>query len=119
MLALFVGFAATGYTVIAPVPTAWLTTLLGGSSPVSVVVAATLGIPFYVSSEASLPMVASLVHGGIGTGPAMAFLITGAGTSIAAIAGDLLIARWRILAIVVGTLWAGAILFGLVTAAIL
>jgi uncharacterized membrane protein YraQ (UPF0718 family) len=37
MLLLFVGFAAIGYAAIAIIPTEWLTTMLGGSSPVSVV----------------------------------------------------------------------------------
>ncbi len=119
MLVLFVGFAAIGYAAIGIVPTSWMTTLLGGSSPLSVVVAATAGIPFYISSEGSLPLVASLMHGGMGAGPAMAFLITGAGTSIGAISGGLLIARWRVLALVVGTLWAGAIVFGLIAGAVL
>jgi uncharacterized protein len=119
MIVLFGGFAVIGYTAIAFVPTAWLTTLLGGSSPLSVVLAATLGVPFYFSTEASLPLLASLMHGGMGAGPAMAFLITGAGTSIGAISGGLLIARWRVLAIVVGTLWVGAIVAGLIAQAIL
>lgn len=119
MLVLFVGFAAIGYGVIAIVPTAWMTTLLGGSSPLSVVVAATLGVPFYVSSEASLPLVAGLMAGGMGTGPAMAFLITGSGTSLGAISGALLIARWRVLAIIIGTLWVGAIILGLMAALLL
>ena len=119
MIVLFVGFAAIGYLAIALIPTDWLTTLLGGTSPLSVVVAATLGVPFYISSEASLPLVAGLMAGGMGTGPAMAFLITGAGTSIGAISGALLIARWRVLAIVVGTLWLGAIVLGLIAGVVL
>ncbi len=45
-------------------------------------------------------------------GAAMAFLIAGAGTSIGAIGGMLTIARWRVIALVVGSLWAGAILCG-------
>jgi uncharacterized membrane protein YraQ (UPF0718 family) len=118
MIPLFVGFAAIGYAVVALVPTAWITTLLGGDSPVSVVVAASLGVPFYISTEASLPLVASLMAGGMGTGPAMAFLVTGAGTSVAAVSGALLIARWRVLAIVVGVLWVGAIVLGLLAGAI-
>jgi uncharacterized membrane protein YraQ (UPF0718 family) len=76
-------------------------------------------VPFYVSSEASLPLVRGLMDGGMGTGPAMAFLITGAGTSVGAISGGLLIARWRVLAIVVGTLWLGAIVLGLIAGAVL
>jgi uncharacterized membrane protein YraQ (UPF0718 family) len=119
MLLLFVGFAAIGYAAIAIIPTAWLTALLGGSSPLSVVAAASIGVPFYVSSEASLPLVAGLMHGGMGTGPAMAFLITGAGTSIGAISGALLIARWRVLAIIIGTLWVGAIVLGLLASVVL
>lgn len=119
MLPLFVGFAFVGYLAIALIPTSWLTTLLGGSSPVSVVLAATLGVPFYFSTEGSLPLVASLMAGGMGAGPAMAFIITGAGTSIAAITGGLLIARWRVLAIVVGTLWVGAIVTGLIAGLVL
>jgi uncharacterized membrane protein YraQ (UPF0718 family) len=98
MFAMFVGFAAIGYTAIGIVPTEWMTSLLGGSSPLSVVAAATAGVPFYLT-DGSLPLVASLRQGGMGAGPAMAFLITGAGTSIGAISGGLLIARWRVLEI--------------------
>jgi len=43
---------------------------------------------------------------------ALAFLISGAGTSVGAIAGALTIARWRVIALVVGTLWIGAVLLG-------
>jgi uncharacterized protein len=118
MAALFVGFAAIGYAAIGLVPTAWMTSLLGGSSPLSVVAAATAGLPFYLT-DGSLPLVASLRQGGMGAGPAMAFLITGAGTSVGAISGGLLIARWRVIAIVVGTLWVGAIVLGLIAQAIL
>ncbi len=119
MFALFFGFALVGYLAIAIIPTTWLTTYLGGSSPLSVVLAATLGVPFYFSTEASLPLLASLMHGGMGAGPAMAFLITGAGTSVGAISGGLLIARWRVIAVVVGTLWVGAIVLGLVASVLL
>lgn len=119
MVVFFLGFATLGYVAIGLVPTAWMTTLLGGSGPFSIILAATLGVPFYFSTEASLPLLASLMHGGMGTGTAMAFLITGAGTSIGAITGGLLIARWRVLAIVVGTLWIGAVVLGLVAEAVL
>jgi uncharacterized membrane protein YraQ (UPF0718 family) len=117
-LPLFFGFAAVGYLVTALVPQAWIAHWLGGSSPLATVVAATLGIPFYLNSDGSLPFVASLMQAGMGAGPAMAFLVTGAGTSLGAISGGLLIARWRILAIVVATLWVGAIVLGLTTSAL-
>jgi hypothetical protein len=117
MVVLFVAFAAIGYTAIGLIPTDWMTTLLGG--PFGVPVAATLGVPFYFSSEANLPLIASLVEGGMSKGAAMAFLITGAGTSIGAMSGALLIARWRVVAIIVGTLWAGAIVLGLLASIVL
>ena len=112
MMVLFLGFTVVGYTAVALIPTEWLTTLLGGSSPLSIVFAATLGVPFYFSTEASLPLVASLIDGGMSEGAALAFLITGSGTSMGAIAGALVIARWRVVAIIVGTLWVGAIVLG-------
>ena len=46
-------------------------------------------------------------------------LVTGAGTSLGAVAGALTIARWRVLAIVVGTLWVGAIVSGYIFDAVL
>jgi uncharacterized membrane protein YraQ (UPF0718 family) len=46
-------------------------------------------------------------------GAALAFLITGAGTSLGALGGALTIARWRVIALVIGTLWLGSILLGL------
>ncbi len=45
-------------------------------------------------------------------GAGIAFLITGAGTSVGAISGMLLIARWRIVALVIATLLVTAIATG-------
>lgn len=110
---LFLGFATLGYLIIRLVPSEVMTASLGGDSPASVLVAATLGIPVYINSDASLPLVASLMEGGMGAGPALAFLTTGAGTSVGAIGGMLLIARWRVVALVVAILWVGAVALGL------
>ncbi len=109
----FLGFAAIGFLVIELVPTDVITSALGGDSLWSVPLAALLGIPAYVSTEGSLPMVASLMDGGMGVGPALAFLVTGAGTSIGAISGMLVIARARVVGLVVGSLVVGAVVLGL------
>ena len=45
-------------------------------------------------------------------GAALAFLVTGAGTGVGAISGMLIIARWKLVALVIGSLWAGAVLLG-------
>jgi uncharacterized membrane protein YraQ (UPF0718 family) len=54
-----------------------------------------------------------MLDGGMSHGAALAFLITGAGTSLGAIGGALTIARWRVIAIVIGTLWVGSIVVGI------
>ena len=53
-----------------------------------------------------------MLNSGMSSGAALAFLITGAGTSIGAVAGAMTIARWRVIGLVIGTLWLGAILCG-------
>ena len=108
----FLAFAALGYLLIEVIPTQVLSSYLGADSWWSVPLAATLGIPVYLNSDASLPMVASLMHGGMGPGAGLAFLMTGAGTSVAAISGMLIIARWKVVTIVVASLWLGAVILG-------
>ncbi len=118
LLVYFLGYGTIGYLAIELLPAGLLTGMLGGRSAGSVVLAAALGIPVYITTEASLPMVAALVHGGLGLGPAMAFLVTGAGTSVGAITGAFVIARARVIALVVGLLFAGALILGWLTGAI-
>ncbi|MFC6064087.1 permease [Streptomyces ochraceiscleroticus] len=108
----FFGFAALGYLLIESIPTSFLTDYLGGDSPLAVPLAALIGIPVYLNSDGSLPLVATLMHGGMGPGPALAFLVTGAGTSIGAISGMFIIARKKIVGLVVGSLFSGAVLLG-------
>ncbi len=113
LTAYFLGFATLGYLIIRIIPTGLITGWLGAGNPVwSVPLAAVLGIPVYLNTDASLPLVASLTHAGMAPGAALAFLITGAGTSIGAISGMLLIARWRIVALVIGTLLLTAVVTG-------
>lgn len=108
----FFGFATLGYLLIEAIPTRWLTDYLGGDSVFAVPLAALIGIPVYLNTDGSLPLVATLMDGGMGAGPALAFLITGAGTSVGAISGMLLIARRRVVALVVGLLYLGAVALG-------
>lgn len=112
LLPLFFGFTFIGYLLNGLIPVEWITGLFGAGHAYSVPLAATLGLPFYINTEASLPLVRAMLDSGMSQGAALAFLITGAGTSIGAIGGALTIARWRVIAIVIGTLWAGSILVG-------
>ena len=114
LLLLFVTFAFVGYLINNLIPAAWVTALFGSGQTWSVALAATFGLPLYVNSDASLPLVRSFLDSGASAGAAMAFLLTGAGTSVGAVVGALTIARWRVLAVVVATLWVGAVVAGYV-----
>ncbi|WP_245701701.1 permease [Tessaracoccus oleiagri] len=109
----FLAFAFVGYLIIRIVPAHFLTEWLGQGNPLwSVPLAALLGVPVYLNSDASLPLVAGLVEGGMSPGAAIAFLTTGAGTSIGSITGMLVIARWRVVALVVATLFVTGVVTG-------
>jgi uncharacterized membrane protein YraQ (UPF0718 family) len=109
----FFAFATIGYLLVELIPTTAVSHWLGGTSPWAVARAALLGLPVYINTDGSLPMVAALMHAGMGPGPAIAFLITGAGTSVGAVSGMLIIARRRVIGLIVGILLAGAIVLGL------
>jgi hypothetical protein len=112
LVPMFLAFTTLGYLVIELMPTTWITTVLGGESGVAVPLAAALGIPVYISTEGSLPMVAALMDGGMGPGAALALLVTGAGTSIGAITGLVVVARYRVIGLVVANLVVGAVVLG-------
>src|SRR5688572_1211417 len=113
LLPLFIVFTFLGYFLNGLVPAEWMSGLFGAGRAYSIPLAATLGLPFYINTEASLPLVRAMIENGMSEGAALSFLITGAGTSIGAIGGALTIARWRVIGIVIGTLWLGSILIGL------
>lgn len=112
LVIMFTGFAFVGYFLNGLIPVSWVTALFGSGHIYSVPLAAILGLPLYINSEASLPLVRAMLESGMSMGAALAFLIVGSGTSIGAIAGAFTIARWRVVALVVGVLLVGAILFG-------
>jgi uncharacterized membrane protein YraQ (UPF0718 family) len=115
----FLAFTTVGYLAIEAIPTSWLTNYLGDGSLLAVPLAAILGIPAYINTEASLPLVSAMMDGGMGPGPAMAFLVTGAGTSVGAISGLFVIARTRVVGLVVALLFAGALIMGWVAQLVL
>ncbi len=112
LLVMFLGFAFIGYVLNGLIPSAWIAAIFGPGHAYSVPLAATLGLPLYINTEGSLPLVRALIDGGMSQGAALAFLITGAGTSLGAVAGALTSARWRVIALVIGTLWVGAVVLG-------
>lgn len=108
----FLGFAFIGYLLNNLIPSQWISSLFGEGQMYGVLLAAVMGIPFYFNTEASLPLARTLMEVGMSQGAVLAFLITGSGTSIGAIVGALTIARWRVVGLVIVTLFVGAGAFG-------
>ena len=70
LLAFFLVFTAVEYMVIRAIPTGWVTDLLGGGATGAILLAALVGVPAYVNTEASLPLVAALSFLVTAPGPA-------------------------------------------------
>jgi uncharacterized membrane protein YraQ (UPF0718 family) len=112
LVPMFLGFAWAGYFINGLIPAAWMLAVFGQGSRFGVPLAAAAGLPFYINAESSLPLVKTMIEAGMSKGAALAFLITGAGTSIGAITGLLTVARWRVVALVIATYLIGAIVLG-------
>ena len=106
-------FIVVASTIKILVPTTWIISLFGKEQWYSIPLAALLGIPLYVSNSSSVPIAQTLVEGGMSSGAALAFLLAGAGTSLPAISGLMVIARGRIVVLYVSLVFLGALTFGL------
>lgn len=108
-LAIFV-FVASAIKIIVPVT--WVTLLFGQDHWYSIPLAALVGIPLYISNASSIPIAKTLVESGMGSGAALAFILAGAGTSLPAMTGLLVMTRGRIVALYVSLIFIGAVFFG-------
>lgn len=70
--------------MIAYVPTGWIASLVGGDQWFAVPLASVVGIPSYLNGYAAIPLVAGLLDMGMSPGAAMAFVTSGAVSSIPA-----------------------------------
>ena len=87
LMAMFFLYAFIGYFLNSLIPASWVAAIFGSGKISSVPLAATLGLPLYLNTEASLPLVLGLLDAGMSQGAALAFMVSGAGTSVGAIAG--------------------------------
>jgi len=105
---LLVGTAA-GAAIYGLVPTAWVVALAGPGQPFAIPLAAALGVPMYVNAETFFPISAALLEKGVGVGAVVARVITSMGVSIPEVVllGGLF--RWRLVAVLVGSVFAVAV----------
>ena len=57
LLLMFLGFAFVGYFLNGLIPSSWITALFGSGKIHSIPLAATLGLPLYINTETSLPLI--------------------------------------------------------------
>lgn len=113
---LVVGTAA-GAAIYGLVPTSWVVAVAGPGQPLAVPLAAALGVPMYVNAETFFPISAALLEKGVGVGAVVALIITSMGVSVPEVVllGGLF--RWRLVAVLVTSVFTvaigGGVLFAL------
>lgn len=117
LLPIYVLFLLVAGAVSVLVPTEWITQLFGAGTAWGVPLAAALGTPLYTSVASAVPLTASLVELGMARRAALAFLLTGPGSSLPALSAVLIIARVRVVVLYIVLLYFGSVaaayLFGL------
>lgn len=105
-------FVAVGFMINTFVPTSMIMTLFSSNNILAVPLAALIGLPLYVTTESSIPLMSALTTQGVSDGAMLAFMITGPGTSAWVIAGITTILKKRAIGLYVFFLLAGGILSG-------
>lgn len=112
ILPMFAGFAAIGYLINRFIPSEWISAVFGVQNAFAVPLAAVIGLPLYVTGNAAIPLLQSLLAGGVSPGAMLAFLITGPGTSAGVLAGIATILKRRAILYYVACLLVGAVALG-------
>jgi uncharacterized membrane protein YraQ (UPF0718 family) len=99
--------------IVAFVPVQWIQSLVGGSGPLSVLLATLAGVPIPLPQVAAVPVVKGLLAQGMDPGAAMAFLISGPVTSIPALVLLFSVFQRPVLKLYLVLSLAGAFLVGL------
>ena len=66
------------------IPAEWIAHLVGNDSAFAIPLSAIIGIPAYMNGYAAIPLISGLMKMGMTSGAAMAFIISGAVSSIPA-----------------------------------
>ena len=115
----FVGFyvllgIVLGAAVEVFFPGRWLLRAFGGDGWFQILVAALLGLPTYACGGGTIPLIQSLMRGGMGGGAALAFLVVGPATRMPPLMALATIIRPAFIGAYVGLLIVYSVLAGLV-----
>lgn len=112
MLLYFSIFVAVGFLINRFVPTSIIAGLLGAENATAVPLAALIGLPLYVTTEASIPLIKALMAQGASDGAMLAFWITGQTTSAWVIAGLAAFMKKKAVSLYIIFVLAGGVLAG-------
>ncbi|WP_412050911.1 permease [Hoeflea sp. Naph1] len=96
------------------VPASAIAGLVGGEGIVPIGIAALVGMPAYLNSYVAPPLLAGLIDQGMSNGAAMAFMISGAVSSVPAMAAVWSLVKKPVFAAYIGLGVAGAIVSGVI-----
>lgn len=108
----FMIFIIIGKSIEFMIPMDFQMPFLSEDSLLSVLIGATVGLPLYINSASSLPLMQSMVASGVSESAIFAFLIAGKATGIPVIIGMMTFLKKRAIAFYVGVIWIGAVLAG-------
>lgn len=112
ILLYFIIFIAVGRIVEMIIPKEWIIGLFSGSKFYSIPLAATIGLPLYLTDSSAIPLLKSFINSGAGEGAVLAFLIAGKATGVPVIAGLSTIFKKRAMMFYLAFIYFGAILSG-------
>ena len=101
------------------VPAELIARVVGGEGLLPIGIAALVGMPAYLNSYVAPPLLAGLIEQGMSNGAAMAFMISGAVSSIPAMAAVWSLVKGRVFATYLGLGVTGAILSGALFGAVI
>lgn len=99
--------------LVSYVPASAIATLVGGEGIVPIATAALVGMPAYLNSYVAPPLLAGLIEQGMSNGAAMAFMVSGAISSIPAMAAVWSLVKRQVFIAYLGLGISGAIITGL------
>ena len=98
--------------MVAYIDPQWISQYIGGDSNFAVPMAALIGMPSYLNGYAAIPMVSGLIDLGMSPGAAMAFMLTGAVSSIPAAIAVYALVNKQVFATYLLIGLSGSIIFG-------
>jgi uncharacterized membrane protein YraQ (UPF0718 family) len=99
--------------MLAWIPAETVTSVLGGTGLMPILMATLVGVPAYLNGYAALPLVSGLIDQGMAPGAGMAFLVAGGVTSIPAAMAVWALARPPVFALYIVLSLTGAFVVGL------